>query len=296
MSILEKKIPGFTLLEMLIVLSIIVILGAIGTGGLLEFRETMLIKENIEIIKQDVILAQQKAMLLEKNADEGWVFGIGIDFSKISNGEYTMFKWCSPYSDFEDGGEVTRSSLLAFNSGLNVGHYDSIIFRYNAVLPDADGYDELLYTNNDNCRTDFVGVSKITGYSSKKLHNVGEVSILENIGGTQVYYIVFEAVTGKAFLYGDTLYPINYDHDGSYKSSNQRVPLDILITRNRNPRFDLLSIYDSSGIMVHHVYNSDNPFPEGVTTPSPAEYIEVDGDLYERFTVADDIKSYRDYE
>lgn len=295
MSIFKKKIPGFTLLEMLIVLSIIVILGAIGTGGLLEFRETMLIKENIEIIKQDVILAQQKAMLLEKKSGENWVFGIGIDFKNISNGEYTMFKWCSPYSDFEDGGVVTRSSLLSKHPDFNLDY--SVDFGQNGVLPSDFVGISLLDCTNNICSPGATScITKIEGYTSKRLHDVGDASLLPLIGGKIGHYVVFEAVTGKAFLYGSDFLPINYDLDGSYKSSNQRVPLDILITRNRNPRFDLLSIYDSSGIMVHHVYNSDSPFtgtPPG--TPSPAEYIEVDGDLYERFTVADDIKSYRDY-
>lgn len=83
---MEKKktrLHAFSLVEMLLVIAIFVIFGAFGAGGFLGFRETMFVKENVEIIKQDILLVQQKSMLLEREPGDNWLYGIGIDFSNL---------------------------------------------------------------------------------------------------------------------------------------------------------------------------------------------------------------------
>ena len=126
-----KKIAAYSLMELLIVLAIFIILASFGTGGLIGFRETMFVKENVEKLKQDIELARQKSLLIDRDADDTWVYGIGIDFRNIGDGTYSMFKWCSPYENF--GNDVTRSELLGWDPDYNVGDF----------LPSVDGIQEI---------------------------------------------------------------------------------------------------------------------------------------------------------
>jgi type II secretory pathway pseudopilin PulG len=61
---------GYTLAEVLIVLMVMIVLGGLGIYSFGGMRDTVLVKQNIEEIKQDLRLAQQKAMLLEKSREK----------------------------------------------------------------------------------------------------------------------------------------------------------------------------------------------------------------------------------
>ena len=50
----------------------------------------MLVKENVERLKQDVELARQKSLLIDREADDTWVYGIGIDFRDIQEKVHTV--------------------------------------------------------------------------------------------------------------------------------------------------------------------------------------------------------------
>lgn len=128
---MKKKLFGFSLIEMLIVMSIIIILGSFGAGAFLGFRETALVREDVETLKQDVQLAQHLAMNMKKGDEQFWVYGIGIDLGDIStNGNYRFFKWCSEFRDFGD--TLTKSEIIAYDPSKELG----VILGYRSeVLP-----------------------------------------------------------------------------------------------------------------------------------------------------------------
>jgi len=66
--------------------------------------------------------------------------------------------------------------------------------------------------------------------------------------------------------------------------------LDIAILRGRSSKFDVISIYPSSGTVVHHVYTDADKAPSSATSG----IITVNSQKYFRFGVFDDISSYRD--
>jgi len=89
MKATAKKLQGFTLMEMLIVLSIVITLSAVGISGFNSINETFTANENVELVKQDIESARLKAMNMGKESEETWVYGFGIDFRNAdsSNGE-----------------------------------------------------------------------------------------------------------------------------------------------------------------------------------------------------------------
>ena len=378
---MEKKktrLHAFSLVEMLLVMAILVIFGAFGVGGFMGFRETMFVKENAEVIKQDILLAQQKSMLLERDTSDNWLYGIGIDLSSLTSTEadtgdnvsYKMFRWCSPYPDF--GNPVTKSKLLGWDSTQNIGvnvtpvlgvsttdkeslmaleywvptpedpipdDVDSCygIIRYcpeepfnctEARLswcatycsyatctascvadyslcdtedvtppPTEDDIPVVTFKNGylpidsytSSCTLGSTSLVEITGGAADQFVDAGTIQLL---GTTPVQYVVFEAVTGKAFLYDATGKPVNYTSAAPNLYYNGSTVLDIAILRDRSTKFDLISIYPSSGTVIHHVYTDADKAPASATSG----IITVNGQKYNRFGVFDDISSYRDYE
>ncbi|KKP66288.1 MAG: hypothetical protein UR61_C0001G0006 [candidate division WS6 bacterium GW2011_GWE1_34_7] len=376
----KTRLHAFSLVEMLLVMGILVIFGAFGTGGFLGFRETMFVKENVEVIKQDVLLAQQKSMLLERETGDSWIYGVGLDLTGIvgEDGTYKMFRWCSPFADF--GNSITRSKLLGWDSTANIGvpvtpedvlgvskvggdnliafapvpvdPIDSCVrsIRYcptetgayqaavqecadycaticiapectctpvadsglcttedidppppadDDVLPPPpteseepvvgtsyiNGYLPLTYTSS--CALGATSLVEITGEAADRFVDAGTIQLL---GATPVKYVVFEAVTGKAFLYDGAGKPVNYSSSGSNLFYDGSTILDIAILRGRSSKFDVISIYPSSGTVVHHVYTDADKAPSSATSG----IITVNSQKYFRFGVFDDISSYRD--
>lgn len=267
----RKLLPGYTLLEMLIVMGIFIILGALGVGGYIGTRETLVARENIEVLKQDIRSARLKAMLLKKGIDSNWLYGIGIDFSQINNGTYKVMKWCSPFEDF--GNAITRSKVLGWDSGKNIGDGSPPVL--NGYLPTA-----LPYT--DSCVDGQSTLSLMTGDNRVELIKVkNDISI---IGETR--YLIFEALTGRAFFYDTSGKPLNYELDGDYIGGQL---LDIVLTRRRSSKYDVLSIYPESGLIIHHIYSNADKNQD-----CESNCIELGGAKYKRYGIMDEINSYRE--
>jgi len=273
MKKLKNSLLGFTLIEMLIVMAIFVILSAMGAGAFAGIRETTIIRQDVENLKQDIQLAKQKSMLLERGPNENWLYGIGIDFSEVdTTGEYRLFKWCSPFTDF--GSPATTSELPGYSGGE--------ITITNGYLP--------VETRTTSCsgQSSLVELAEYVDTSlSGGINIIGIPSIYPR---TPAEYVVFEAVTGKAFLYDGTGAPSNYTYS-SY--SLDVIALDIVIDRKRSTKFEVLSIYPLSGTVIDHVYNreSDLASPTEVKT---RRYFIFDGIRFSRYGIADELKSYRE--
>ena len=357
----KLRIKAYSLLEMLLVMAILVVFGSFGVGGFIGFRETMFVRENVEIIKQDILLAQEQATLVKRDGSDSWLYGVGIDFSGIT-GEgttYNMIKWCSPFSDF--GNTITRSKLLGWDPSTDIGttvtkavlgasdenlyaqtFCPTLFLQYCSTTPgsyqsavyECDGYcmTDCAYTPPGECQcvyfdscatsedpptedpgttyaTAFINgylpadsdtyttscipgttsIVEFKGEAADRFVDAGNVSLIGYNGENPIQYLVFEAVTGKAFLYDSAGRPVNYNSSGGILSYDGDKVLDILITRDRSSKFDLLSVYPSSGTVVHHVYSNDDLATDGDT-----DTITVNGKKYKRFNVLDDINSYRD--
>lgn len=203
-----KKIKAYTLMEMLVVMSIMIILLAVGFNAYASFTETTKYNQDVNNLQQDILIIQRAAMLLERDASENWPYGIGIDFNGIRSGtgEYKFFKWCSVYSDF--GSPPTRGQYPHFVQ-------DSADFEGNMSNP-------ILSEDTSSCvglgggATDDILIP-LTGYSSKNLSLGEDVSITSDIR-----FLLFESVSGRAFV---------YDVSGNRIEEN----LEILFEKNFGP-------------------------------------------------------------
>ena len=235
---------GYTLAEVLIVLMIVIILGGLGASAFGGLRDSVLGKQNIEDIKQDLQLVQQKAMLLEKKSEEGWIYGIGIDFTEIDQGKYTFFKWCSPFVAYGD--KRTRSEILAYNNEEDIG-YNEISYGYNASLPVNDIEPGGLCDRESGPSY----LTTLSGMEEGKLNAGFDISLLNGAS-----YVVFESVTGRVFLYKQAeepnVYglPFNYDEHGEYLNNG---PLVIEIHRNQGKITDEIKISPLSGAVSHDI-------------------------------------------
>lgn len=247
MNYRSAQYSGYTLGEVLVVLMIVIILGSAGAFSFGGLRDSVLVKQGIEDIKQDLQLTQQKAMLIEKKEDEWWIYGIGIDFTEISEGKYTFIKWCSPFSTYGD--PITRSEIIAYSPDYDIGTILPSGLGTNAILPvsslDSSGLCDsrgLSYMTN------------MTGLEEGKLNAGFDIGLLSYEDEEHVIvtasYVVFEAVTGRVFLYDENGVPINYMLDGTYLPERK---LELLISRNRGAIADHISVASLSGAVRHDV-------------------------------------------
>lgn len=337
----RNTIAGYTLLEMLLVMAIVVVLGAFGVGGFIGVRETMVAKENVEILQQDIRSARLNSMLLEKGSDENWLYGVGIDLESLnSDGEYVFFKWCSPFEDFGD--ELTKSELPGWDSSYEIGYntgrtspfdpYDPVriddprdnftdierpplyfnieelfkrlnifspypVMAINTEIPPYPIQDEVLYqvvpngyvpSNLSTSSTCQDGVTTRIEVNGSDLGGVIDVDPdqIKILGSAR--HLVFEALTGRAFLYDANGRPVNYSGMGTMVNN---TPMDVVLTRKRSSKFDVISVYPLSGTVVHHVYSSSD-INDSCTPDS--ECLIFNGHRYPRFGIDDEINSYRD--
>jgi len=229
---------GYTLAEILVVLIIVIILGAVGAYAYSGLRDTVIVKQDVEEIKQNLQLIKQKSMLLEKKDGESWIYGFGIDFGELTEGKYTFFKWCSPFAEY--GNPMTRNEIMAYTEDYDIGR----------LLPDnlgTNGYLAINYeTGFSMCEDDeAIGpyLLKLPGLED------GEINAGFNITGYGAQYVVFEAVTGRAFLYDEYGAPINY-LSATYDPTNKFY---ISVLRNRGEIADILTIAPLSGAITHEV-------------------------------------------
>ena len=323
----RKMFPSYTLLELLVVIAIFMILAGMGVGGFLGTRETMIARESVENIKQDIRTAKLKAMLLKKGDADNWVYGIGIDFEKYiteSGANLASFIWCSPFEDF--GNDVTKSEILNWDSTYDIGYGLSKVTPplEPEPEPEPETPDETIpdseitpppgnITDPINPPLDVLGIadtgaangylplsssSSCTDAITSLIYGGGDImsGVLLDSENTEIIsnakYLVFEAITGRAFLYDSDGKPLNYEANGDYvgADSSQLQVLDIVLKRRHSSKFDVISVYPLSGTLIHKVYSNAD---KGCSSVDGDVCIFVDGDYYFRYSIADEINSYR---
>ncbi|MGI6484515.1 MAG: hypothetical protein ACOX0R_02750 [Candidatus Dojkabacteria bacterium] len=202
---------------MLIVIAVIITIITLSLATYQNLQATIRLNEYTNNLEQNIRKAQRDAMLLEKKSNEGWIYGIGIDFGSINNddtyGQYKVFKWCSGFSDY---GDLRTSSL--------VPNYDptmpSTVGTGNSEIPKTN-FDEII---PGNCGTDgsqqmlkehiLYGDGRVgTGIDANPPKGTIEVNQLstDTIRNKTVRYVLFESVTGRTFFYNVFGRLLNYN-------------------------------------------------------------------------------------
>ncbi|MBD3329301.1 prepilin-type N-terminal cleavage/methylation domain-containing protein [Candidatus Dojkabacteria bacterium] len=202
-----KKYRGFTLIEMVVVLVITVILFAAGVVSVGDFRASMDLTNAVSFLEQDIRYAQRSAMFLSREIDEDWIYGIGVDFRDIDNtGEYHLFKWCAPFESFDPENEIMTSALPGFDPEYNLGvSLDGVA---NGGLPPGG-------LREGVCDRTVSELVKIGEYQTYKVPLTSLSLERHENGSFQPSYIVFESMTGRAFVYDANGQLINYDYSKS---------------------------------------------------------------------------------
>lgn len=184
-----NKYTAFTLVEMLIVMSIMMILMGMTFTSFSGLQDTIKMNEYMLNMEQDIRAVQRASMLLERNTEENWLYGLGIDFSQLDpDGKYTTFKWCNPFPDYGD--ETTRSKVPGYKSG--EGNLNG------AKLPVGSIESGLCTEAGDTLKT-------LLGYTTEL--TIPKSTIQYN---SDARYVVFESVTGRAFFYDEGGNLLNY--------------------------------------------------------------------------------------
>ena len=195
LSTLKRRYPAYTLLELLLVLSIFSIIGGMTFASFDGLQNTVKMNEYMLNLEQDVRTIQREAMLLERTPGEDWLYGLGIDFTETTTtGGHKVFKWCSPFPDYGD--TKTKSKLPAYDPAdpLGVGR--------NGYLPN----DRIIVTSS-GCIGD--RLATLPGYDTSIDFPKSEITIDNSIG-----YVVFESISGRAFFYNMDGELVNYQADG----------------------------------------------------------------------------------
>jgi prepilin-type N-terminal cleavage/methylation domain-containing protein len=172
---------GFSLVEVLVVMTIVAVLFGLGWNAFYSLRRTMRLRQATENLKAELKYAQRSAMFIRRDSGERWINGVGIDFEGMKDTDadltYTVFKWCSSsdnYVDFED--EVSNFPI----------EYGDCISGSNQALTPLQGKEDVYVSSeNLNFALGFKGSADL---------------------GESLRFIVFEAVTG---------YPHFFDEDGN---------------------------------------------------------------------------------
>ncbi len=194
-------------MELLVVMAIFAVLGAMSFSAFGGLQNTVKMNEYALTLEQDIRSVQRSAMLLQRTSGEKWLYGLGIDFGSINtnhDGEYTVFKWCSPFYDYGD--ILTRSSLPAYNPGRTLGYPSGT---------ERNGY--ISNITNPIAGSCSVGISSSLsvqgGYDKSTKTPVSNITIT-SISEQTPRFVIFESVSGRAFFYDTNGVLLNYTSEG----------------------------------------------------------------------------------
>lgn len=249
----SSKYLGFTLVEMLLVIGIIVILLGMSFAAYQNMQTTIRLNEYANNLEQAVRKVQRDAMLLEKKPDENWVYGLGIDLTQMRKeatlGEYKTFKWCSGFGDYGDNIK-TISIIPNFDPSKDLDIYDR-----NGHLPE----DRTIQESTSGC----LGTNELRKYNlfgdggvgtridtkpPKSTITFSGLPYFNNkLGNSSMAgYIFFEAVTGRTFFYSDDRgFILNTDEKG--KPLLEANNLEIRIKPARGGAGKKITIFNLSG-------------------------------------------------
>jgi type II secretory pathway pseudopilin PulG len=228
----KRKYSAYTLMELLVVMGIFMILAGMSLSSFGGLQNTVKMNEYMLNMEQNIRLVQRSAMLLERDVDERWLYGLGVDFTETAVdetvGKYRVFKWCSPFTDYGD--IKTTSDFPNYDPG--VGDITS----ENGGLPNTQ-YEGTSCSVSGDLFNELIPLAGMDiSYSPPK----SVVSF-----DTNVRYILFESVSGKAFFYNAAGELMNYNSNGVPLSDD--VNFEITVTPNRGAEPRKLVVDNLSG-------------------------------------------------
>lgn len=232
-----KRYSGYTLIEMLIVLTIFMILSSFGFAAFSGLRDTVTLNQDLLSLEQDIRWAQRSALFLERNPGERWIYGIGIDFSRFEDdGTYRLFKWCSQFDDF--GNILTRSNFPNYNPAFDLGNLNG-----NLGLP---GYFQVNCSTGSSLSEIIRVQGRIEGTVSPdfQIDIPDDLNAQDDVGGIP-QYVLFEAVSGRAFFYDENGYIVNFNGDGEIVSDS--VDFIVHVTAPTTGRMKTITVTNISG-------------------------------------------------
>lgn len=223
-------------------LGIFAVLSGMTFSSFSGLQNTVKMNEYVLTLEQDIRYVQRAAMLLERSSDEKWVYGLGIDFGSMSDdGKYTIFKWCSPFSDY--GNIATRSELPAYDPNQDLG---TVLVGNGG---DLNGYMNISggITNSSICNLSAFSstLRTLSGYSQSSSTPKSNISISPIDNNNNPRYVIFESVSGRAFFYDSSGVLLNFDASGNLIDEPDSFVITIEPLSNVNTR--VISIGNLSG-------------------------------------------------
>lgn len=174
----RHTVPAFTLVEMLIVITIAGLLFVFSfiMGG--RSRETFVASQQTREILQEVRSSRRRSMLVTKETTEAWVHGVGIEFAPLGQSEKWQYKYVK----------------LQHRDGINSAEVVNYYLPYPTEQRIANGR----YIFNQMT-------------PAKEIANDGKITFYKNDGTTVVntcsnkpVRIMFESINGAPHVYCGT--------------------------------------------------------------------------------------------
>ena len=233
------------------------VLMAMSFAAYQNLQTTIRLNEYTNNLEQNIRKVQRDAMLLEKKPGESWIYGLGIDLTKMNKpesfGQYEIFKWCSGLDDYGD--RKTTYIIPDFDPEVDG---EIRLDRGPGSLPNNGEIHDLGNCSSDNelKKYSLFGDSGVgTGIDVKPPESKIETNKFPYFRDPEGYpngfsgnlgYILFEAVTGRAFFYSSHWKVIlNTDNKGNPLSKAQN--LEIKIKPLRGGKGKKITVFNISG-------------------------------------------------
>jgi hypothetical protein len=213
------------------------ILSAFGFSAFSGLRDTVTLNQDLLNLEQDIRWAQRSALFLERNPDERWIYGIGIDFSDFEeDGVYRLFKWCSQFEDY--GNILTRSNFPNYNPNFDLSNLNG-----NLSLP---GYLQSSCGSGSSLSEIVRVQGRIDGTVSAdfQIDIPNDLNASNDVGGIP-NFVLFEAVSGRAFFYDDNGLIVNFESDSEMVPDP--IDFSVEVTAPTTGRMKTITITNISG-------------------------------------------------
>lgn len=242
------KINAFSMVELVVVLAVVGIVGAVGIGSSTAYINSTDVNEYTSNLQLDILNTQRKAMLLQRDFGESWPYGISLRFESSSTYKYKDSKFCSTYKEFDSTKRKLVDKLPSFSGGsisFNNGRYPLNVFVGGSS--EEEGVTEQKSSSYNNCTanslTDYI---VLTPQDPRPYYPGVSVSFSFNNSPVIVHNIFFESITGRTIFYNQYGYSLIHKADGTIDQSLVDKPLIVNISKGNASK--QLKLFPLSGM------------------------------------------------